>query len=402
MRRPRPFVCLMLVLCAAPGHAQRTTTASAAAALDKTSSASVLAVARLIAEDTWNPLLDKRVQQSPAGRPFGAAWTSADPRWQKARAALGARMTKILTAYATSNQIGRAFHEEADRIGAGPDLDGAMAALGGPPANSVVRAQARQAYIVSTMTARPDGPAAGTPTWQARLKELGQQFDQRAGLDVPPNDPARAPDVEKLASGQAWRTLSRIWTFALSNATRQIDTAMNLMLFDDQADIERDIAAAAGAPPAAAKGAGTPGGKAEGFDLERMATCKDSWLEWGNDESRVGAFRDGFRRQFKEADSGGYFVPISRVTLLGMTVARVYSSTIGMARGFSVAVEAPFDTTKKDIEKSLGTPLKQCETSDGMRTCNLTIAEKKTVMLMADATGKEKTTLIGCFYFYEK
>ena len=108
------------------------------------------------------------------------------------------------------------------------------------------------------------------------------------------------------------------------------------------------------------------------------------------------------RRQFKEADSGGYFVPISRGTLLGMNVARVYSSTIGMARGFSVAVEAPFETTKKNVEKSLGTPLKQCETSDGMRTCNLTIAEKKTVMLMADATGKEKTTLVGCFYFYEK
>jgi hypothetical protein len=392
----------MLVLSAAQGHAQRTTTANAAAALDKTSSAPVLAVARMIAEDTWSPLLDKRVQQSPAGRPFGAAWTSADSRWQKARAALGARMTNILTAYATSNQTGRAFHEEADRIGAGPDLDGAIAALGGPPANSVVHAQARQAYIVSTMTARPDGPAAGTPAWQARLKELGQQFDQRAGPDVPPNDPARAPDVEKLASGPAWRTLSRIWTFALSNATRQIDTAMNLMLFDDQAGIERDIAAAAGAPPAAAKGAGTAGGKTEGFDLERMATCKDSWLEWGNDESRVGAFRDGFRRQFKEADSGGYFVPISRGTLLGMNVARVYSSTIGMARGFSVAVEAPFETTKKNVEKSLGAPLKQCETSDGMRTCNLTIAEKKTVMLMADATGKEKTTLVGCFYFYEK
>jgi hypothetical protein len=391
----------MLVLGAAPGQAQRTTTVSAAAALDKTSSAPVFTVARLIAEDTWNPLLDARVQQSPAGRPFGAAWTSADPRWQSARAALGARLTKILTAYSASNQIGRHFHEEADRIGAGPDLDGAIAALSGPAVNSVVHAQARQAYIVNTMTAKPDGPTAGTPAWQARLKEFGQQFDRRAGAGVPADDPAHGPDVEKLASGPAWRTLSRIWTFALSNATRQIDTAMNLMLFDDQADIERDIAAAAGAPPAAARGAATPGGKTDGFDLERMATCKDSWLEWGNDESRVGAFRDGFRAQFKEAESGGYFLPISRVTLLGMNVARVYSSTIGMARGFSVAVEAPFETTKKNLERSVGT-LRQCETSDGMRTCNLTIAEKKTVMLMADATGKEETTLVGCFYFYEK
>ena len=35
-------------------------------------------------------------------------------------------------------------------------------------------------------------------------------------------------------------------------------------------------------------------------------------------------------------------------------------------------------------------------------TCELEIAAKKTVMLMADATGKEKTTLVGCFYYYEK
>jgi hypothetical protein len=133
-----------------------------------------------------------------------------------------------------------------------------------------------------------------------------------------------------------------------------------------------------------------------------MAVCQDSWLDWGADDTRVAAFRDGFRAQFKEAASGGYFVPTAAATLLGMKVARVYSSTIGMARGFSVAVEAPFDVAKKNVEKTIGKTMKHCDSGDGMRTCELEIAEKRTVTLMADATGKEKTTLVGCFYFYEK
>src|SRR4051812_4108669 len=115
-----------------------------------------------------------------------------------------------------------------------------------------------------------------------------------------------------------------------------------------------------------------------------MATCTDSWLEWGADEGSA------------------FFVPIASVTLMGMRVTRVYSNTVGMARGFSVTVDAPFETAKRNVEKSVGSPLKHCDTSDGMRTCDLQIAEKKTVMLMADATGREKSTLVGCFYFYEK
>jgi hypothetical protein len=37
-----------------------------------------------------------------------------------------------------------------------------------------------------------------------------------------------------------------------------------------------------------------------------------------------------------------------------------------------------------------------------MRTCELELGVKKTVMLMSDAAGKSGQTLIGCFYYYEK
>jgi hypothetical protein len=95
-------------------------------------------------------------------------------------------------------------------------------------------------------------------------------------------------------------------------------------------------------------------------------------------------------------------VPVGSVTLMGMKVVRVHSNTIGMARGFSVTVDAPFTVAKKNIEPSIGQSLKHCDTSDGMRTCDLQIAEKKTVTLTADATGTVKTTRLGCYYFYEK
>ena len=46
--------------------------------------------------------------------------------------------------------------------------------------------------------------------------------------------------------------------------------------------------------------------------------------------------------------------------------------------------------------------LKQCEVGDNMRTCSLELGEKKTIVLMAEDNPKSTTTLIGCYYFYEK
>ncbi len=37
-----------------------------------------------------------------------------------------------------------------------------------------------------------------------------------------------------------------------------------------------------------------------------------------------------------------------------------------------------------------------------MRTCGLEIGDKRTVMLMAEDNPKNATTLLGCYYYYEK
>lgn len=399
MPRTSSLVCVGLLLWPASGLAQKTPS-NAAATIVSTSARSMFVVARMLVEDTWNPLLDKRIQASPSARSLGAAWKPSDPRWQKARAALGARATRIFDAYAKSSEIADHVQAEVGRIGASKDLDAAVALLTGPAAGAIVRQQAQKTYIVHAMTAggpNVKGPAIGSPEWSAELRDMGKRFDERAGTDVPADDGTHKAEVEKMfSSAPVSEVLRRVWDFGVDNATRQLNTALNLMVFDNQDAIEKDIAAAAG------RAGGAPAPAAAGFPLEQMATCKDSWLEWGADEARVGAYRESFLAQFRQKKGDGFFVPVTSASVMGLKVLRVYSNTIGMARGFSLLVDAPFDTAKKSVEKSLGTPLKHCETSDGMRTCDLEIAEKKTVTLMADATGKEKSTLVGCFYFYEK
>ena len=81
---------------------------------------------------------------------------------------------------------------------------------------------------------------------------------------------------------------------------------------------------------------------------------------------------------------------------------QVFPESVGMGVGFSVVVGASFDKTRTSLEHKIGKFLKKCETGDNMRMCELEIAEKKTIMLMAEDNVKSTTTLVGCYYFYAK
>jgi hypothetical protein len=82
---------------------------------------------------------------------------------------------------------------------------------------------------------------------------------------------------------------------------------------------------------------------------------------------------------------------------------QVYPESVGMGVGFSVMVGANFEQTKKRLEQKIGKPLNKCEPpSDNMRTCELTIGPKKTLLLVAEDPPKTTTTLFGCYYFYAK
>ena len=149
----------------------------------------------------------------------------------------------------------------------------------------------------------------------------------------------------------------------------------------------------------------TPAQAADNPGIERLAMCQDSWFEWkSSDPARLQKFIESFRSDFSQKKAtDAFLVPKSSQTVAGLPVAQVFPESVGMAVGFSVVVNANFDRTRSSLEKKLGRSIKKCEPpSDNMRTCELQIGEKKTILLMAEDNAKSTTTLFGCYYFYEK
>jgi len=137
--------------------------------------------------------------------------------------------------------------------------------------------------------------------------------------------------------------------------------------------------------------------------IERLATCKDSWLDWKKSEpGRLKSFGDHFRSTFSSNENDPFYVPKSSESIFGLRILQAYPDNVGMGVGFSVLVDAPFDKARKTLEASLGKPLAKCDNGDGMKTCALEIGAMRTVMLMAEDSPKSTSTLLGCYYFYEK
>ena len=147
-----------------------------------------------------------------------------------------------------------------------------------------------------------------------------------------------------------------------------------------------------------------PAEAADNLTIERLAICQDSWLDWKDgDPARIKMFSDSFQRDFLRKANDAFFVPKSGQTVAGLPITQVYPESVGMGVGFSVMVGANFDQTKKRLEQKIGKPLNKCEPpSDNMRTCELTIGPKKTLLLVAEENPKSTTTLFGCYYFYAK
>ena len=137
--------------------------------------------------------------------------------------------------------------------------------------------------------------------------------------------------------------------------------------------------------------------------IDNLTLCRDSWLDWKNtDPSALASFGAYLRSAFAHSDNDAFFTPKSPMTIDGLTVRQVFPGSLGMGLGFSVIIDAPFDVTKQVVERDLGKPLRDCDASDGMRICELSIADQKTVMLASNDLPNDQTTLLGCYYFYEK
>ncbi len=149
--------------------------------------------------------------------------------------------------------------------------------------------------------------------------------------------------------------------------------------------------------------AAAPAGAADDSGIARMVTCRDSWADWQKSgDARLKQLADHLRSAYAPHGNDAYLVPTSSVTVVGFRVLQLYPDSVGMGVGISVAVDAPFDTVRKSVDRMLGEPLRHCDTSDGMRTCELRLADTRTVTLMAGDGPKDTSTLLGCYYYYEK
>jgi hypothetical protein len=149
--------------------------------------------------------------------------------------------------------------------------------------------------------------------------------------------------------------------------------------------------------------AAVPARAADDVPITRMATCQDSWLDWSHsDQMQMRKFVEYIRAGYTPHGNDPYILPKANVTIAGMHVSQVFPQSIGMALGFSVSVDVPFDKARAALEKIAGKKLGQCENSDGMKTCALQIAAQRTITAMAVDGQKPEQTLIGCYYYYEK
>jgi hypothetical protein len=147
-----------------------------------------------------------------------------------------------------------------------------------------------------------------------------------------------------------------------------------------------------------------PASAADDVILERLVTCHDSWIDWRTtNDPQMAQFAAQLSANYTQNNPGDpYMVPRDTATIAGARVLQVYPESVGMGVGFSVMLAVPFDKAKTLFAQKLGKPLTHCETSDGMKSCDLQVADKRTFMITANDRPGESKTLVGCFYYYEK
>lgn len=146
----------------------------------------------------------------------------------------------------------------------------------------------------------------------------------------------------------------------------------------------------------------TQAGMADDAQMQRLALCQDSWLDWKDDSARMTDLVDYFESRIARSPQGsGAFDVKAPLRVLGQPVTQVYPQSVGMGVGFSLTVKAGFGATRAAVERRLGKSM-ACTSGDGMQACELQVGPKKTVVLMAPLNGAAKATLMGCYYFYQQ
>lgn len=203
--------------------------------------APMLEVARLIALQRFDPVIDRLVQDAPGAERLAGRWTPSSAAWQQARSAITMRMARLTDQYGQSGDIVEAL--ESTLAGLPPsDARTLRSAVTGADGPAIVRAIASIVFLSEVM-ADPSEPAFGDPRWSARTAALRRVFDERVGAAMPA-DAARADAAERRQADGVSEVLLSVCHSAVGRATNRLVGAINLMIFDEREGIMRDFSAA--------------------------------------------------------------------------------------------------------------------------------------------------------------
>ena len=199
----------------------------------------MLAVARMIVEEKINPLIDEAVTDAPPAARLGNRWSPSTAAWQEARRSISGRIDRIADAYEKSGDVMRTLESEFGQLT--PESQAALAApLNGPAGPAIVKHLARFQFVSMMMADDPNGPEPGKPAWREKLRALQAVFDQSIGAGMPEGDGRHDADVEAFFSAPS-NDASRICFDVVAKAKRELETAINLMMFDDSEAIGHEV-----------------------------------------------------------------------------------------------------------------------------------------------------------------
>jgi hypothetical protein len=197
----------------------------------------MLAVARLIIVERTDPLFDELVQSAPRVARLGDRWNPSSTTWQEARRSISRRIERIADSYEKSGDVIRSLESQLAQLTR--QSQAALAApLNGPGGPAIVRRLARSQFVALMIADDPNGPTPGEPAWRERLHALHTIFDHRTA--TPADDGSHDADVEAFFSDPS-NDASRICFKVVARATRELEGAINLMMFDHGEAIGHEI-----------------------------------------------------------------------------------------------------------------------------------------------------------------